>query len=152
MNESSNNNSAIIIITGALWGVITLMAWYGYWFQGIFISFIMMLLYLVAGAKHHGKLDKKFLVFPIFTWFVLWMISFWLVGYYSDMFRDGVPTFTLLGFHPSFAWLFIAWVGSVLTLALGFYLLRDKWLSEEDWKAYQEKIKQLNQDLKKGGA
>ncbi|MDK2867291.1 MAG: hypothetical protein PWP51_525 [Clostridiales bacterium] len=151
MNESSNNNGVLVVITGILWVVVTLMAWFGYWFQGIFVSFVMMLLYLIAGAKLHGKLDKTFLIYPIFSWFVLWMVSFWLVGHYSDMFRGNAPTFTILGFHPSFAWVFIAWVGSVLTLTLGFYLLRDKWLPQEDWDAYQAKIQQLNSERNKGG-
>jgi len=151
MIESSNNNGTLIKITGILWGVITMMAWYGYWYQGIFISFVMMLLYLVAGAKHQGKLDKTFMLFPILSWFVLWMISFKLVGDYSTLFRNVAPTFTILGFHPSFAWLFIAWVGSVLTLSLGFYVNKDRWLSKNDWEAYQKKIVQLNQELEKGG-
>lgn len=151
MTEFSNKNGALMGITGILWGVVTIMAWYGYWYQGIFVSFIMMLLYLVAGAKLHGKLDKAFLLYPILAWFVLWVVSFWLVGHYSAMFRGQAPTFTILGFHPSFAWLFIAWVGSVLTLAVGFYVNKDKWLSQKDWEDYQAKIKRMNQDLSKEG-
>ncbi|MPN00061.1 hypothetical protein SDC9_147255 [bioreactor metagenome] len=127
------------------------MSWFGYWYEGIFVSFVMMLLYMIAGAGLRGRLDKTFLLYPILTWFVLWVVSFGLVGYYSSMFRGSAPSFTILGFHPSFAWVFIAWVGSVLTLAVGFYVNRDKWLSQKDWEAYQETIKGLNQQLSKEG-
>lgn len=151
MIESSNKNDILIVTTGILWGVVIIMAWMGYWYQGIFVSFVMMLLYLIAGAKRHGKLEKSFMLYPILTWFVLWMVSFRLVGYYSTLFRNNAPTFTIMGFHPSFAWLFIAWVGSVLTLSVGFYYNRDKWLSQKDWETYQAKIKLMNQELDKGG-
>ncbi|SMC48929.1 hypothetical protein [Papillibacter cinnamivorans] len=150
MTGSSNKNGIFVVVTGILWVAVTLMAWYGYWYQGIFVSLVMMLLYLITGARLNGKLDKSFMVYPILSWFVLWVVSFGLVGYYSSMFRGSAPTFTLLGFHPSFAWVFIAWVGSVLTLSLGFYINRDKWLSRKDWEEYQAKIKRMNQELSKG--
>jgi len=149
MIKTPNNNGALVIITGILWVVITVMTWVGLWFEGLLVGFVMILLYLIAGSKSKGKISTTFLIYPIGIWFVLWMVSFYLVQYYSKMFRGMAPTFTVLGFHPSFAWVFIAWIGSILTLSLGFYLNRDKWLSAKDWEEYQAKIQQMNKDTSK---
>jgi len=127
-------------ITAVLWAVITAMAWVGLWYYGIFVSFVMMLAYLMVGGAKNGKLGSRFLIYPILSWFVVWMICFALAGYFAARFNEIAPTFTILGFHPSFSWIFIAWVMSVATLALGFFVNRDYWLTEDEWNAFKARV------------
>ena len=76
------------------------------------------------------------------VWAALWLVSFILSGYFGDRFAGGMPAFTVLGFHPSFApTIFLYWIGGQLTLNLGLYLLQDEWLSQKDWDAFCDKVK-----------
>ncbi len=53
---------------------------------------------------------QNFLPGPSFA--VLWIASFILSGYFGDLFAGATPTFTILGFHPSFApTIFLYWIG-----------------------------------------
>ena len=57
-----------------------------------------------------------------------------------------MPAFTVLGLHPSFApVLLLYWIGGLLTLSLGFYLLQDEWLSQEDWEEFCQKAKKIKE-------
>jgi hypothetical protein len=67
------------------------------------------------------------------------------------MFEGIMPTFTILGFHPSFSWTIILyWIGGVLTLTLGFVKLKDEWLSEQDWEEFKKNVKKID-ERQKGG-
>lgn len=57
-----------------------------------------------------------------------------------------MPTFTVLGVHPSFApTIFLYWIGGQFTLNLGYYLLQDEWLSQEDWDSFCNKVKDMKE-------
>lgn len=79
------------------------------------------------------------------VWAILWVLSFILSDYHGKLFTGTMPSFTILGFHPSFAWTVITyWIGGVLTLTLGFVLYKDLWLSDEDWNNFIKKIGQID--------
>lgn len=104
------------------------------------------------GAAQNGKISMKLLMYPLGSWFVLWAGGFFIAKYYSDLFLNKAPDFTILGFHPSFAMIILAyWIGGVLTLTLGLIKHSDQWLSDESWDVFLAKMKQLNGEEVKNG-
>ncbi len=59
--------------------------------------------------------------------------------------------FTVLGFHPSFAWIvFGYWLGGVAVLTVGFSLRKQAWLSDAQWEEFRETITRLNEQQGEG--
>ena len=80
------------------------------------------------------------------VWAILFIVSFILCGYYADTFASVLPSFTVFGMHPSFAPVIIGyWLGGLLTISLGYYLLQDEWLSQKDWDEFCEEAKKIKE-------
>lgn len=143
--EIGKNSTGIMIVITVLWTFITFSGWKGNWFVGLIASVILMLLYMMLGVAKNGKLSKKLLMYPLLSWAVLWSLSFYFSKYYAEVFAGKMPEFTILGFHPSFAFTILAyWIGGVLTLTLGFYFFADDWLSDKEWDDFKKKIELMN--------
>lgn len=136
----------LIVLIALLWVSIAILGWKNMYMTGLFLSVALMLLHLVLGASVKGVLSKKFFVYPIVIWAVLWCLSFYLSNYYGELFAGQKPTFNILGFHPSFAWTVLTyWIGGVLTLTLGFVKFKDEWLSEAKWEEFKQKVKIIDE-------
>ncbi len=150
--EIGRFRTAITLCTTALWVLITLCGWYGYWFAGLIAGVVLMLLQMAIGSASEGRLSKKLLVYPLGIWAVLWIVGFIMAKHYSDAFLNVAPSFKILGFHPSFAWILLAyWIGGVLTLTLGLVKFTDEWLPPEKWDAFKVKMEALNKEGLKNG-
>lgn len=148
--NSDKTSTIIILITTILWAVITFLGWTGHWLVGMFLGIPLMLSYMVLGSSKKGKFDKRILTYPMMPWVILWGISFYLSYYYGSIFAGKIPNFTILGFHPSFAWTILTyWIGGVITLTIGFIVNKDKWLSDIEWQEFKYKINEIN--TKEGG-
>ncbi|GAU78343.1 hypothetical protein [Fusibacter sp. 3D3] len=144
--EIGKNRTGIVLAITVLWVLITICGWTGRWFEGLLMGVLLMLLHMMMGAAQNGKLDRKLFMYPLLTWFVVWIAGFFFSKYYSDLFLNMAPTFKILGFHPSFAAIILAyWIGGVLTLTLGLVKFDALWLSDENWDAFKRKMDQLNQ-------
>ncbi|HOX33046.1 MAG TPA: hypothetical protein PLB91_11995 [Spirochaetales bacterium] len=136
--------TALVLSIGLLWPVIMVLGWKGAYLPAMILSVLLMFAHLILGAMHEGKVDPVFLAYPILAWAALWILSFVLSAYYADLFRGTAPSFSILGFHPSFAWTVLTyWIGGILTLSVGYYLLRDRWLSEETWSKFKSDIAEI---------
>jgi hypothetical protein len=132
------------VLLALLWAVITILGATGHYLAGMLFGVVLMLIYMMLGASKNGKLNKDLFIYPLLAWAVLWILSFILSDYYSAMFAGKKPDFTILGLHPSFAWTVLTyWIGGMVTLGYGFRKRADCWLSDEDWKAFKEKIAKL---------
>lgn len=150
--DISGKRTMITVANAILWCVITVCGWYGQWFVGLILGVVLMLSHMMMGAAQNGKISMKLLMYPLGSWFVLWAGGFFIAKYYSDLFLNKAPDFTILGFHPSFAMIILAyWIGGVLTLTLGLIKHSDQWLSDESWDAFLAKMKQLNGEEVKNG-
>lgn len=143
--EIGSKRTGIIIFITVLWVFITISGWNGNWFSGLISSVVLMLLYMMLGAAQNGKLNKKLFLYPLLSWAVLWIAGFYFSKYYADVFAGRMPDFTVLGFHPSFAFTILTyWIGGVLTLTVGFYIFSDYWLSDKGWDNFKKKIEAIN--------
>ncbi|MTI69109.1 MAG: hypothetical protein FH751_02490 [Firmicutes bacterium] len=143
--DIGKKSTGIILIITSLWVFITICGWNGNWFVGLISSVVLMLLYMMLGASKNGKLSKKLFMYPLLSWGVLWIVGFYFSKYYADVFAGKMPNFSILGFHPSFAFTILTyWIGGVLTLTVGLNIFTDHWLSDEDWDNFKEKIKAIN--------
>lgn len=143
--EVNRFRTHITLFNTALWVVITLCGWYGYWFAGLLLSVLLMMLQMILGAAQNGKISKKLLIYPLVPWFVLWLAGFVGAKYYSDLFLNMAPDFTILGFHPSFSLIILAyWIGGVATLTFGLIKYSNEWLSDASWDEFMLKMKKLN--------
>ncbi|HHV45347.1 MAG TPA: hypothetical protein GXX53_00340 [Tissierellia bacterium] len=138
--------TSMVILSTVLWVVITLCGWMGHHIVGMVLGVVLMLIHMMLGASRNGELDKKFFIYPLLSWAVLWTASFILSEYHSNLYGTAMPDFTILGFHPSFAWTVLTyWIGGMLTLTAGFVLYKDLWLSEEDWDNFRNSLQEINQ-------
>jgi len=135
----------VVILIGTLWVTVTLMGMFGLWFPALLLSLVLMVAHAVLGSAHKGRIDKSLFMHPILSWAVVWAISFVLANHYAAAFAGVKPSFKILGFHPSFAWIvFGFWLGGVAVLTVGFSLRRDLWLSDEQWAEFEKTIARLN--------
>ena len=135
----------VMLAIGALWAVVTLLGMTGHWFAALLLSVVLMVAHLLLGSAHKGRLSISLLIHPILTWAVVWAGSFVLAEHFAGRFRGVEPSFTILGLHPSFAWIVLGfWLGGVLTLSLGFVLRSRLWLSENQWNEFTDTVARLN--------
>ncbi len=147
MKLSEKNVTIIIIITTILWAMINVLGWLGYHMTGMYLGVILMLLYMILGIAQNGIVSKKFLAYPLLIWAITWITSFFLADYYATKFAGELPTFTVLGFHPSFAPIvFLYWIGGMLTLTLGFLFFKDEWMLDENWDNFKAKINAIEEE------
>ena len=147
--DIKKHSTLIWVMIAALWLVIIVLGTMGHFVIGMCLGVALMFLHMMLGISKGGKVSRKFLIYPMVIWAVLWLASFILSGYYADLFAGVMPTFTVLGLHPSFApTIFLYWIGGQLTLNLGFYLLQDEWLSEKDWEDFCAKAKKIKEGVK----
>ena len=139
----------IWVLIAILWIVAIVAGTTGHFVVGMVAGVPLMLLHMMLGIAKGGVVSKKFLIYPMIIWAILWIVSFVLSGYFSNLFAGVMPSFTVLGLHPSFApTIFLYWIGGQLTLNLGFYLLQDEWLSQNEWDAFCEKAKKIKEGAK----
>ena len=145
MNIGKYRTHVVLAMT-VLWVAITLCGWFGKWYVGLYLSVLLMLLHMMLGAAHTGILSKKLLMYPLLTWGLVWGVGFYMAKLNSDAFMNIPPSYTILGFHPSFAWIILCyWIGGVLTLTLGLVKYKDLWLSDTDWDDFIKTVKHLNE-------
>lgn len=140
------HQTTIWVLIAILWIVCIVTGTTGHFVVGMVAGVPLMFLHMMLGISKGGSVSKKFLIYPMVIWAVLWIVSFVLSGYYGDLFAGVTPTFTVLGIHPSFApTIFLYWIGGQLTLNLGFYLYQDEWLSKGEWDAFCAKAKMIKE-------
>lgn len=153
--DLSGKKTAIILITTALWLIITFLGWNNAYLVSMYLGVVLMLLYMMLGTARQGKISKKLFFYCLFPWAILWIVSFSLADDYANLFAGVVPTFTVLGFHPSFAaTVFVYWIGGMLTLTLMYMTFKDEWMSQEYWDDFTKKIKEIDkiEEPEEGGA
>ena len=144
--DIKNSKTTIWVLIAALWIAVIVLGTLGHFVIGMVLGVFLMFLHMMLGISKGGVVSKKFLLYPMIIWAVLWIVSFVLSGYYADLFAGVMPSFTVFGLHPSFApTIFLYWIGGQLTLNLGFYLLQDEWLSEKDWADFCAKAKKIKE-------
>lgn len=124
---SPHVRQTILVALGTLlWVAITALAWTGHWYAGLFGLLLLMSSYALLGIAHKGRISRRLLTFPLLSWLAIWAGSFVAAQHYAERFAGAPPEFTLLGFHPSFAWIVICyWLVGTLVMTLGFYWRRD---------------------------
>lgn len=150
--DLSSKKTAIIVITTALWLIITFLGWNNVYLVSMYLGVVLMLLYMMLGVAKQGVLSKKLFFICLIPWAIVWAVSFYLADYYAALFAGAMPSFTVLGFHPSFAATVVGyWFGGMLTLTIMYYMFKDEWLSQNDWNSFLEKIEEIKES-EKGGA
>ena len=145
--DISKHKNGIIILIAVLWIACIATGTTGHFIAGMVLGVPLMFLHMLLGVAKNGVVSKKFLLYPMAIWAALWLVSFLLSGYFGSQFAGAAPTFTILGFHPSFApTIFLYWIGGQLTLNLGFYLFQDEWLSQKDWDDFCAKVHAMKEE------
>lgn len=146
MNIKGKEN-ALMVLMAVLWLAIMIMGWMNKYLIGMILGVILMFIHMILGVAKNGKLSKKFLMYPLCSWAALWIISFSLSEYYAKHFAGQMPTFTVGGFHPSFApTFFLYYIGGMLTLTVGYVVFQNEWLTEKDWNDFLERVKKNKED------
>lgn len=143
------NATLIWVMIAVLWIACIVLGTIGQFVIAMCLGVVLMFLHMMLGMAKGGVVSKKFLIYPMVIWAVLWLVSFVLSGHFATEFAGVMPSFTVLGLHPSFApTIFLYWIGGQLTLNLGFYLLQDEWLSQKEWDDFCAKAKEIKEGVK----
>ena len=143
------NATLIWVMIAVLWIACIVLGTIGQFVIAMCLGVVLMFLHMMLGMAKGGVVSKKFLIYPMVIWAVLWLVSFVLSGHFATEFAGVTPSFTVLGLHPSFApTIFLYWIGGQLTLNLGFYLLQDEWLSQKEWDEFCTKAKEIKEGVK----
>ena len=143
------HSTLIWVLIAVLWIAVMVLGTTGHFVIGMVLSVPLMLLHMMLGVAKGGVVSKKFFLYPLLIWAVLWIASFILSGYFANLYAGVAPAFTVLGMDPSFApTIFLYWIGGQLTLNLGFYLFQDEWLSQKEWDDFCEKAKSIKEGVK----
>lgn len=147
--DIKKHSTLIWVLIAVLWIFCIVMGTLGHFVIAMVAGVPLMFLHMTIGIAKGGVVSKKFMVYPMLIWAVLWIVSFILSGHFATEFAGVMPSFTVLGLHPSFApTIFLYWIGGQLTLNLGFHLLKDEWLSEDEWNDFCEKAKKIKEGVK----
>lgn len=142
--DISKSRGLINVLIAVLWLVCIVLGTTGHFVLGMVFGVVLMFLYMLLGSTQKGVISKKFLIYPLLSWAVLWIASFLLSGYFGSMFAGKTPDWSFLGLHPAFApTVFLYWIGGQLTLNYGLWKMKDEWLSEEDWEEFKAEMKKL---------
>lgn len=144
--DISNKKTPIFLLISILWITCVLLGTTGHFVVGMVLCIPLVALHLMLGVAKKGMVSKKFLLYPLAIWAVLYAVAFVLCSYFADLYAGAMPAFTILGLHPSFApVIFAYWLGGLATLSLGFYLLQDEWLTKEEWETFCTKAKKIKE-------
>lgn len=148
-----NKETALIVTSTLLWIGVMFSGWYGQWYIGMFLGLLIMFIYMVMGAAKKGVISKKLLGYPLVSWLILWSAGFYMTQKYALQFSETIADFTILGFHPSFAFIVLFyWVGGVLTLTVGLNVYKDEWLSEKEWSDFKANVAAIDAQNSKSRA
>ncbi|MEJ2384649.1 MAG: hypothetical protein P8Y54_09645 [Xanthomonadales bacterium] len=138
----------LVIASGLLWLIMVALAGTGHWLAGLYVLLLLLLVYGILGTSHKGRFDVRLVVFPTGIWLLCWAAAFTLGEYFARAFDGAAPTFTILGFHPSFAAIIaLFWVLPTLLMGFGFEAVKDRWLSQERWDEF---VRTLHEDASDG--
>lgn len=147
--DIKKHSTLIWVLIAILWIFCIVMGTIGHFVIAMVAGVVLMFLHLLLGVAKGGVVSKKFLIYPMVIWAVLWIVSFILSGFFATKFAGVMPSFTVFGLHPSFApTIFLYWIGGQLTLNLGHFLCQDEWLSQKEWDDFCEKAKSIKEGVK----
>ncbi len=131
----------LVIVSGLLWLLMVALAGAGHWLAGLYVLLFLLLVYGVLGTSHKGRFDLRLVLFPTGVWLLSWAGAFALGEYFARAYGDGLPAFTVLGFHPSFAAIIVLfWVFPTLLMGFGFESVKDRWLSQQRWDDFLRRM------------
>ena len=143
----------LIILSTLLWCVVTVLGWKDEnYLICLVLSVFIMGSYLILGSANKGVLKKRFFIYPILVWAVVWIVAFVFAAYFSELYAGVTPPL-IFGLHPSLACIMGGfWMGGLLTILLGWRLNKDELMSSDDWDEFVKKIQDLKKQEEKGGA
>lgn len=145
--QKRSTETILISISGLLWLAMVGLAGAGHWFAGLYALLGLLLVYGVLGTSHKGRFDLKLVAFPSLVWLVMWAAAFWLGNHYAELYAGREPDFTVFGFHPSFAAIVVLfWVVPTLLMGFGFEAVKDRWLSQERWDEFLDRVHDTDED------
>jgi len=145
MKLSEKASTGVILVSTLCWLAIAIFGVLGKGQIGMYFTVILSCCYPILGTRAAGEVDNKLLFYPIVLWAIAQFICIIGMNYYEALFRGVKPSFTILGMHPSYAFVAIFfWLLSVATWSVGIYVMRKNWLSQERWDSFLKKINDLN--------
>ncbi len=131
----------LIVISAVLWLLMVGLAGAGHWLAGLYTLLVLLLVYAVLGSSHRGRFDLRMVLFPTGVWLLSWAAAFALAEHFARAYGSGTPSFTVFGFHPSFAAIIVLfWLFPTLLMGFAFDRLSDRWLSQQQWDEFLRDI------------
>lgn len=147
INISEKTKDKLVLLLPVLWIIMILSVYFEIAFMGMYVAIIHAAINVTLGLAEGEKINKKlFLVFVI-GWSLVMTISVYGMVHYYNAFGNTVPTFTILGLHPSAFFLYVGyWLSNFVYLAGFFYFFRKTWLPDEKWDNFVKYAESLEEN------
>lgn len=146
---SNSLQDKLILFLPILWIGMILFVYLDLGFIGMYLSIIHGMINALLGLVEGEKVNKKLFFVFVIGWGILMFAAITGMTYYYNFFGNEVPTFTILGMHPSsFYFYIVCWMGNLAYLSGFLYFFRDTWLSEEKWNTFVEYAASLHSESK----
>jgi FtsH-binding integral membrane protein len=137
----------LVLLLPVFWVLIIVMVYMEQGLYAMYVSIAIGAVSVILGLSEGEEMNKKLFVNLFIGWIVVMGVSVTGMIYYYLKFGNEAPTFTLLGMHPSGFFLIVGyWLANFLYLSLTLYRLKDIWLPQERWEAFEAYAKTLQKE------
>ncbi len=146
MKVSEKTVSALMLLIAVLFVISLALCIMGYGFKAIYVSAAIVAIFFFLGLRQDGQVSKKLFFYPYLIWLISFYVGFIGMEYFDVLFGESMPSFLILGWHPStFFEVACYWLCGLLTISLGIYIFRKEWLSDERWDKFLKFVEE-NED------
>ena len=141
MKFTDKSKDIAVLSIAILWAVIIIVAVMGYGFEAMFIGVIIVSLHFVLGLSEDEIINKKLFYGIYLFWAIQFGIGLSGMIYFSKLYGDNIPETLIFTMHPSYFFdVAFYWLGTLFTIGVGLYRLKDVWLPQERWDSFVEMI------------
>lgn len=143
MKVTDKTRDICIVINALGWILIVAACMTGFQWPSMYLIGFMVTALMINGASHKGGIDRRFFIYPIMIWFILYFVAMYGMQYFYFSLGDEVPPFLILGQHPSgFFMQTIYWIGSVIVVTGGLLIGNKYFLPKQDWDEFLDMVKE----------
>ncbi|UUX35077.1 hypothetical protein [Fundicoccus culcitae] len=144
---SNSLKDKLVLFLPVLWIAMIVFVYMDLGFVGMYLTIIHGMINVILGLAEGEKINKKLSWIFVVGWGILMFVAITGMIYYYYYFGNNIPSFTIMGMHPSaFYFYAICWIGNLVYLGGFLYIFKDTWLPEKKWNDFVDYAASLNND------
>lgn len=144
---SDERKDVYVILISIIWMLYIVFALADFGFYALFLVVVQVYLHIMLGLAENETVNKQMIYKLVIPFTLNFVIGIGGMIYYNQKFGSAQPDFLILGMHPSFFFCVVFyWLGSLATMGVGLYLLRNTWFPKKRWEDFVEMIDKAKED------